>query len=100
MRWSGVIPVASVSPLVNTTRVSLTSGEGDVRVPSFRRFYIAENWPNAAQEGRCGSCSQAEIEIYPLQKGVIKGINSLMGCNSLAVVVVSMGGLKSRQSEV
>ena len=35
MRCSGVSPVASVSPLVDPMKISLTSGEGDVRAPSF-----------------------------------------------------------------
>ena len=34
---------------------------------------------------------EIEIEIYPLQKGVLKDIISHMGCNSLVVVIVSMG---------
>ena len=41
-----------------------------------------------------------EIEIYPLQKGVLKDIISLVGCNIPVVVVVSMEGLKLIQSEV
>ena len=31
-----------------------------------------------------------EIEIYPLQKGVLKDIISPVGCNSHVVVVVNM----------
>jgi hypothetical protein len=41
-----------------------------------------------------------EIELYPLQKGMLKDIISLVGCNSPVVVVVSMGGLKWRMHEV
>ena len=37
MRWPGESPSASVSPLVNPMRISMTSGEVDVRVPSFMR---------------------------------------------------------------
>ncbi len=41
-----------------------------------------------------------EIEIYPLQKSVLKDIISPMGCNRPVVVVVSMGGLSWRQTTV
>ena len=51
MRSSGVSPAASGSPLVNPTRISLTSGEGDVRVPFFMRSHVIGDWPNAAREG-------------------------------------------------
>ena len=44
MRWAGESPGASVSPLVNPMRVSLTSGEGGVRVPSFHRRPVGEAW--------------------------------------------------------
>ena len=58
--FSGVSPAASVSPLVNPTRISLTSGEGDVRVPFFKGNPVVGEWPNAARGGgRCGSCSEA-----------------------------------------
>ena len=43
---------------------------------------------------------EIEIEIHPLQKGVLKYIISLVGCNSLVVVMVSIWGLKWRQSSV
>ena len=54
MRCSGVSPTASVSPLVYPMRISLTSGEGDVRVMSFMRTNVAGGWPNAAREGCVG----------------------------------------------
>ena len=41
MRWLGDSPPAAVSPLVKPMTTSLTSGEGDVRVPSLsiKRVY-------------------------------------------------------------
>ena len=54
MRCSGVSPAASVSPLVNPMRSSLTSGEGDVRVSSFMRSFVVGDWPNAARGGGVG----------------------------------------------
>ena len=47
MRCSGVSPVASVSPQVKPMTISLTSGEGDVRLPSFRRSPVVEDWPKS-----------------------------------------------------
>ena len=49
MRCSGVSPVASGSPQVKPMRISLTSGEGDVRVPSFRRSPVVEDWPSSGR---------------------------------------------------
>jgi hypothetical protein len=46
--------VASVSSQVKPTRNSLTSGEGDMRVPSFKRSPIVENWPSYARGGGVG----------------------------------------------
>ena len=54
MRCAGVRPVTSVSPQVNPMRVSLTSGEGDLRVPSFMRSLVVEDWPNSARGGGVG----------------------------------------------
>ena len=42
-------PAASVSPLVNPMRISLTSGEGDARVPPFRRSHVVDEWPSSAR---------------------------------------------------
>ena len=36
---------------------------------------------------------EIEIEIYPLQKGVLKDIISPVGCNGPVVMGVCMGGL-------
>ncbi len=54
MCCSGVSPAASVSPLVNPMRISLTSGEGYVSVSSFRRSLDVGDWPNAAFGGDVG----------------------------------------------
>ena len=48
----------------------------------------------------CVRVREIEIEIYPLQKGMLKDIISLVGCNIPVVVMVSMGGLKWRQFTV
>ena len=47
-------PAASVSPLVKPMRISLTSGEGDVRVPSFKKSHVVDHWPNSARGGGVG----------------------------------------------
>ena len=54
MRCSGVSPAASVSPLVNHMRISLTSGVDDVRVPSFTRSFVVGGWPKTARGGGVG----------------------------------------------
>ena len=54
MHCSGVSPAASVSPLVNPMRISLTSGKGDLRVPSFMKSHVVGDWPNAARGGGVG----------------------------------------------
>jgi hypothetical protein len=54
MRCSGVSPVASVSPQVKPMRISLTSGEGDVRLPSFMRSHVVEDWPNSVRREGVG----------------------------------------------
>ena len=54
MRCAGVSPVASVSPRVEPMRISLTSGEGDLRVPSFRKCPVVEDWPLSARGGGVG----------------------------------------------
>ena len=51
MRCAGVSPVASLSPQVKPMRISLTSGEGDLRVPSFKMSLIVEVWPSSARGG-------------------------------------------------
>ncbi len=48
MRWPGESPLASVSPLMNPIRTSLTSGEGDVRAPPFKRKHVVGAWRDAA----------------------------------------------------
>ncbi len=35
-------------------RISLTSGEGDLRVPSFKRSRVVEDWPSSARGGGVG----------------------------------------------
>ncbi len=54
MRCSGVSPAVSVSPLVKPMRTSLTSGEGDLRVPSFMRSHVVGDRPNASRGGGVG----------------------------------------------
>ena len=54
MRCAGVSPAASVSPQVKPMRVSLTSGEGVLRIPSFMRSPIVEGWPTPARGGVVG----------------------------------------------
>jgi len=54
MRCSGVSPAVSVSPLVNPMRTSLTSGEGDLRLPSSMTSHVVGNWSNASREGGVG----------------------------------------------
>ena len=54
MCCSGVSSAASVSPLVNPVRISLTSGEGDVSVPSFKRSPDVGDWPDATLGGDVG----------------------------------------------
>ena len=54
MRCAGVSPVASVSQHVKPMRISLTSGEGDVRVPSFKRSLVIEDWPSYARGEEVG----------------------------------------------
>ena len=44
-------PAASVSPLVKPMRISLTLGEGDLRVPSFKRSHAVDDWPDSALGG-------------------------------------------------
>ena len=53
LRWAGESPGAPVSPLVNPMRVSLTSGEGGVRVPSFQSKPAVDPWLWDAWRG-CG----------------------------------------------
>ena len=48
MRWLGDSPLVSVSPLVNHIRTSLTSGEGDVRVPTCMRSPFVDVWGDVA----------------------------------------------------
>ena len=43
-----------MSPQVKPMRVSLASGEGNLRVPSFMRSPVVEDWPNAARGGGVG----------------------------------------------
>ena len=43
MRYSGVSPAASVSPPVKRMRIVLTSGEGDLRIPSFKRSPVVDD---------------------------------------------------------
>jgi hypothetical protein len=59
MRCSGVSPELSVSPRVNPMRMSLTSGEADLRVPSFMKRFVVGDLPNAARGGRCGYIFEA-----------------------------------------
>ncbi len=54
MRCSGVSPAALLSPLVNPIRISLTSGEGDLRVPSLMRSLVVGDGPSAARGGGVG----------------------------------------------
>ncbi len=54
MRWPGESPPASVSPLVNSIRTSLTSWEGDVIVPLCMRRPFVDAWRDAACG--CGLC--------------------------------------------
>ena len=77
MHFAGVRPVASVSPHVKPMRVSLTSGEGDMRVPSFIRSPVDDDLPNSARGGGVG---------LVLQRGsIVKGL--------LAEFVVSHRGI-------
>ena len=46
--------MAYVCPLVNPTRISLTSGEGGLRVPSFTRSPIVVVGPNSPGGGGVG----------------------------------------------
>ena len=52
MRWPGESPSAAVSPLMDPIRTSLTSGEGDVRIPPRMRRPLVDAWIYAAR----GSC--------------------------------------------
>ena len=61
MRFAGVRFVASVYPQVKHMMISLTSGEGDLRAPSFMRSLVVKDWPNSARgvgvgfvPNRCG----------------------------------------------
>ena len=44
MCWPGESPPVSMSPLVNPIGTSLTSGEGDVRVPPCMRRPFVDAW--------------------------------------------------------
>ena len=49
MRCAGVSPVASVSPQVKPMRTSLISGEGDLKVSSFKRSLVVDDLPSSAR---------------------------------------------------
>ena len=66
MCCSGVSPAVSVSPLVNPMRIFLTSGEGDVSAPSFRRSPDVGDWPNAALGG--------DVGLIPKQGSAVGGL--------------------------
>ncbi len=54
MLCSGVSPLASVSPLVKPMRTSLTSGEGDLKIPSFKRSPVVDDWPESSRGSGVG----------------------------------------------
>jgi len=72
MRRSGVSPAASVSPLVKPMRISLISGEGDLRIPSFTRSHVVGDGPNTARGGGVIERKRKK-ERNPLQRGYSKG---------------------------
>ncbi len=59
MRCAGVRHMASVSPQVKPMRISLTSGEGDLRIPFFMRNLVVDDLLNSARGGRSGFRSEA-----------------------------------------
>ena len=74
MRWPGESHLASVTPLVNPIRTSLTSGEGDVRVPPCMRRPFVDAWRDVAcgyglvrvpKRGSAEECVLMEFEVSP-----------------------------------
>ena len=54
MRWPGESPSAFVSPSVNPIRISLISGEGDVRVPPRMRRPFVDAWIDTSRDCSLG----------------------------------------------
>ena len=88
--------MALVSPQVKPMRVSLTSGEGDLRVPSFIRSHVVEDWPDSARGGGvglvlkrgsivcvCGGGLLAEFVVSP--RGIFHDPNPARSSISLTV---------------
>ena len=71
MRCAGVSPVASLSPLVKPMRTSLTSGKGDVRVPSFMRSLVVEDWPSSVMGEGTGLVLKRGRIVWGLVEGFV-----------------------------
>ena len=55
--WQNLLPKEKLDEAysnltqVKPMRISLTSGEGDLRVPTFKRSLVVEDWPSSTQGG-------------------------------------------------
>jgi len=92
MRWPDESPPASVFPLVNPIRTSLTSGEGDMKVPPCIRRPFVDAWRDAAcgcglgrvpKRGSAEECVLMAVEVSP--GGMIHEPNPARASMSLTV---------------
>jgi len=95
MRWPGESPSAAVSPQVKPTSISLTSGEGDARVPASKKSNVVGAKPNSPRgggEGRVPKQGRA-MGVLAVEVGVsLGGVRHVPSLDSSRMSLTVCGG--------